>query len=149
MKWERSILISFLGNYINNNIVAGIVALLPASASGGVFTLQYISYVVLAAICVALLTWWLGARGWMAGLMFGILGFVVAVLTAFVSGIAGVLTQTGSLSQMVGILPNFWPFLANWSTLVLLGYWVIPAVLVAWARGMKMQKRAMPASAAM
>ena len=52
------------------------------------------------------------------------------MVTAFVSGISGVLTQTGSVSQLITVLPNFWPFLWNWSTLALLGYWVIPAGLV-------------------
>lgn len=135
MKLERSVLISFLGNYLNNNVIAAIVALLPASAATGIFTVQYISYVVLAAIMVALLTWWMGIRSLKAGAIFGVVGFVVAILTAFISGIAGVLTQTGSLSQMVAILPNFVPFIANMSTLVLLGYWVIPAALVGWYRG--------------
>lgn len=137
MNWERSILISFLGNYLNNNLVAAIVALLPASATGGVFTVQYISYVLLAAVSVAILTMWYGARSVQSGAMFGVAGFLVAILTAFLTGITGVLTQTGSLSQMVSILPNFWPFIANWTTLVLLGYWVIPAALVGWYRGMK------------
>lgn len=137
MNWERSILISFFGNYINNNVVAAIVALFPASPTGGVFTVQYMAYVALAAVSVALLTWWYGARSMQAGLMFGVLGFVVAILTAFVTGITGVLTQTGSLAQMVGILPNFVPFIWNPTTLWLLGYWVIPATLVGMVRGMK------------
>jgi len=140
MNWERSILISFLGNYLTNNVVAALVALIPASTSGAVVTPQYITYVVLAAIVVALLTWWYlmavpRSRALMAGLIFGVVGFVVAVLTAFVTGVSGVLTQTGSLSQMVSVIPNFWPFLASWSTLVLLGYWVIPATLVGWLMG--------------
>ncbi len=143
MNWERSILISFLGNYLNNNVVAALVALLPASAEGGVWTVQYISYIVLAAISVAMLTWWYGARSVNAGAMFGAAGFAVAILTAFLTGITGVLTQTGSLSQMLGILPNFWPFIWNWTTLVLLGYWIIPAVAVGAYRGMK---RGTPAS---
>jgi hypothetical protein len=70
-----------------------------------------------------------------AGIVFGIVGFVVALATAFVTGVAGVLTQTGSLSQMVQVVPNFWPFLASWSTLALLLYWVVPATLVGWYFG--------------
>ncbi len=130
-------MISFLGNYLNNNVVAAIVALLPASATGGVFTVQYISYVVLAAVSVGILTMWYGARSVQAGAMFGVAGFLVAILTAFLTGITGVLTQTGSLSQMVSILPNFWPFIANWTTLVLLAYWIIPAAAVGWYNGSK------------
>lgn len=135
MNWERSILISFLGNYLTNNVVAAIVALVPASTSGSQYTPQYFTYVGLAAVVVAILTWWYGARGWKAGLIFGAIGFVVAVLTAFVTGVAGVLTQTGSFSQMLTVIPNFWPFLASESTLWLLGYWLIPAALVGWFAG--------------
>lgn len=137
MNWERSILISFIGNYLNNNVVAAVVALFPASAEGGFFTVQYIAYVVLAAISVGLLTWWYGARTVQSGAMFGLMGFAVAIATAFATGITGVLTQTGSLAQVVSILPNFGPFIWNVSTLVLLGYWIIPAVAVGWYRGMK------------
>ena len=62
--------------------------------------------------------------------VFAGIAFVTAVVTAFVSGVSGVLTQTGSFSQLISVLPNFWPLLWNWSTLALLGYWVIPAGLV-------------------
>ena len=137
MNIERSILIAFLGNYLANTVVAALVALVPASTTPGIFTPQYITYVVLAAVVVAVLTWWYmkGVRmgnGLKAGTVFGVIGFVVALLTALISGLAGVLTQTGSLSQMFGILPNFLPFLASYSTLVLAIYWIIPAALVGW-----------------
>jgi len=138
MNIERSILVSFLGNYLTNTVVAALVALIPASATPGILTPQYISYVVLAVIVVGILTWWYmkaAPRSLKAGIIFGVIGFVVAIVTAFVSGIAGVLTQTGSFSQMLTVIPNFWPFLASWSTLVLLLYWVIPAALVGWWLG--------------
>ena len=140
MNIERSILVSFLGNYLTNTVVAALVALIPASTKPGIFTPQYITYVVIAVIVVGIITWWYmkaAPRSLQSGLIFGIIGFVVAILTAFISGIAGVLTQTGSLTQMVSVVPNFWPFLASWSTLVLFLYWVIPAALVGWwlARG--------------
>jgi len=135
MNYERSILISFLGNYLTNNVIAAIVALIPVSATVAVITPQYITYVVLAAVLVAVLTWWVGARGLTAGAIFGVVGFAVALVTAFVTGISGVLTQTGSIAQAGTIIPEFWPFLASWSTLVLLGYWVIPAAIVGWFMG--------------
>lgn len=135
MNIERSILITFLGNYLTNNIVAAIVAMLPIAASAAVVTPQYIIYVVLASIMVGVLTWWARVRGLKNGAIFGVIGFLVAIATAFVTGVSGVLTQTGSISQMAAILPNFWPFLASWSTLVLLAYWVIPAALVGWYFG--------------
>lgn len=144
MNIERSILITFLGNYLTNNIVAAIVAVLPIAASAAVVTPQYIIYVVLAAIMVAVLTWWAGIRGWKNGAIFGAIGFAVAIATAFITGISGVLTQTGEFSQMVAILPNFWPFLASWSTAVLLAYWVLPATLVGWYYGRPSTPRAMP-----
>lgn len=137
MNLERSILVAFLGNYIINNVVAALVALIPPSESTGVITPQYIAYVILAAIFAGLFTWWFlrpiaRSSAMRAGIIFGVAAFVVSIVTAFVTGITGVLAQTGSLSQMVQIIPNFGPFLMSWSTLVLLGYWVIPAALVGW-----------------
>ena len=135
MKLERPILVAFFGNYLVNNVVAAVVALIPASTGGGIFTPQYISFVVLAAALVGGITWWMGKTDWKHGAIFGAIGFAVAIVTAFISGISGVVLQTGSLSQAMGVIPNFWPFLANWSTLVLLGYWVIPAAAVGWYFG--------------
>ena len=138
MNIERSILIAFLGNYLTNTVVAALVALVPASATPGVFTPQYISYVVLALVVVAVLTWWYmqgAGKDLKSGVIFGVVGFLVALATAFISGLAGVLTQTGSLSQMAGIVPNFWPFLASYSTLVLAIYWIVPAALMGWYLG--------------
>lgn len=142
MKIERAILIGFLGNYLVNTVVAALVSLIPASSATGPFTPQYITFVIAAAIVVGVLAWWYGAKGWKDGAIFGVIAFVVAIIAAFVTGIGGVLAQTGSLSSVVGILPNFIPFLANWSTLVLAGYWVIPSVLIGWwmGRGMMMSK---------
>lgn len=137
MNLERSILVAFFGNYIINNVVAGIVALIPASSSDSVITPQYIAYVILAALFAAVFAWW-ALRGtprsaaMRAGIIFGVVAFLVSIVTAFVTGVTGVLAQTGSLSQMFSIIPNFGPFLASWSTLVLLGYWLIPAALVGW-----------------
>jgi hypothetical protein len=148
MKWERLFLIAFLGNYIINNIVAGIVSLIPASASTThtYLTAQYISYVILAAIAVALITWWYfrplsRMNALKAGVVFGVSGFIISILTTLVSGIAGVLAQTGSLSQVASVLPNFGPFLWNWSTLFLFLFWVIPATLVGWYLQMKTAKK--------
>lgn len=137
MKLQRTILITFLGNYITNTIVAAAVALVPASATPGMLTPQYISFVVLSAIVVGLLTWWFGAMNTKDGAIFGALGFVVALAVAFISGVAGVLSQTGSVSQMFAVIPNFGPFILSSSTVVLLGYWVIPAALVGWWNGRK------------
>jgi hypothetical protein len=142
MNIERSIFTTFFGNYLINTVATALVALIPASASGGVFTPQYVSFVLLAVLIVAFFSWWQSIRGVKNGLIFGIVGFLVAIATAFVTGISGVLAQTGSFSQVVSVLPNFWPFLASWSTLVLLGYWVIPPVVVGWLKG-----KGMPASA--
>ena len=137
MKLERAILVVFFGNYLINNVVAAVVALIPARAGSGIFTPQYISFVLLSAILVAALAWWCGKSSLKMGAIFGCIGFLVAILTAFVSGISGVILQTGSLSQAMTVIPNFWPFLANWSTLVLLGYWVIPSAAMGWYLGMQ------------
>ncbi len=145
MKLDRAILVTFLGNYLINTVLAAVVALVPASAAGGIFTAQYITFVVLSAILVGILTWWYGARSLKAGAIFGAIGFAVAIVTAFVTGVSGVLAQTGSLSAVAGVLPNFWPFLYNSSTLVLAGYWVIPAAIMGWY----MQPKAAPMSGGM
>jgi hypothetical protein len=132
MRIERLILLSFLGNYLINNIVAAIVALLPFS---GNTTAQYIVYFVLAALAAGAFTWWYlkdapKATALKEGAIFGAGAFIVAVITAFVSGISGVLAQTGSFSQLITVLPNFVPFIWNWSTLALLGYWALPGAAV-------------------
>lgn len=134
MKYERAILVSFLGNYIINNIVAAIVALFGFAAAGNT-TMQYATYIVLAAIFAAGISWWYlkGTKATlMDGAIFGVIAFVMAVLTALVSGLSGVIAQTGSVGQLATVLPNFVPFIFNWTTLAILGYWVIPAVVVAW-----------------
>ena len=136
MNIERTILVTFLGNYLVNTVAAALVALIPASAGGGIFTPQYITFVVLAIIVSAFLAWWTKVRGLKAGLIFGGVGFLVAVATAFITGLSGVLGQTGS--QMASVVPNFWPFLASWTTLILLGYWVIPPAIVGWLKGQGM-----------
>jgi hypothetical protein len=137
MNLERSILVAFIGNYLINNVVAAIVALIPSSSSTSVFTPQYVAYVILAMIFAALFAWWTimhvsASRAMRAGIIFGVIAFVVSIVTAFVTGVTGVLAQTGSISQMFGIIPNFGPFLMSWSTLILLGYWVIPSAIVGW-----------------
>lgn len=142
MNLERSILVAFLGNYIINNVVAAIVALIPASNSTSVFTPQYIVYVLLAAAFAGAFAWWAlknvsASRALNAGIVFGGVAFVVSIVTAFVTGVTGVLAQTGSLSQMFAIIPNFGPFLLSWSTLVLLAYWVIPGAIVGFLKQRK------------
>lgn len=132
MNTERAILIAFIGNYLINTVVAAVVALVPASGSAGMLTPQYITFVVLSAIVVAVLAWWYGAHSLRAGLLFGVVAFAVAIVTAFVTGVAGVLAQTGSFSNVITVIPNFWPFIWNWSTLVLAAYWIIPSALVGW-----------------
>jgi hypothetical protein len=148
MKWERMILIAFLGNYLVNNIAAGLASLVPASQGGNpMLSAQYLTFVVLAAITTGLMAWWYLNRmmregGLMAGITFGVVGFVVAVLTAFVTGIAGVLLQTGSLSQVGSVLPNFGPYLFQWTTLVLLFVWLVPGAIVGWMMEMRMSRPA-------
>ena len=146
MKIERAILIAFLGNYLINNIVAAIAAFVPAGT--GTVTAQLIVFIVLAAVLVLVLTWWYlkavpASWAMKAGVMFGVIGFVTAIVTAFITGVSGVLVQTASFSTLWSVLPNFGPFLWSWTTLDLLGYWVIPAALIGWWMGRSMM---MPAS---
>ena len=141
MHIERSILVAFLGNYLITNIVGAVVATLPLGGSGS--TAQYVVYITLAGLAAGFFTWWALGKGatLKSGAIFGVVAFLVAVVTALLSGIAGVLTQTGSFSQLVSVLPNFGPFLFNWSTVALLGYWVVPAAVVGF-----LAQRSRPAS---
>ncbi len=135
MNLERSVLMGFFGNYLVNTVIASIVALIPAPAGGGILTPRYMLFVVLAVVVVAVLAWWYmnGApRNLKSGIVFGVIGFVVAILTALITGVAGVLAQTGSFSAVASVLPNFVPFIWNWPTLIPLGYWIVPAALIGW-----------------
>ena len=143
LKWERLILIPFLGNYLVNNIGAAVAALAPVGTGTSRFTSpQYITFIIVALIIVALFAWWylkpmpkMSVIKW--GVIFGVAGFVISIFTTFVSGVAGKLAQTGSLAETLEILPNFGPFIWNVSTLILLAFWVIPSGLIGWwlARG--------------
>ncbi len=138
MNIERSVLIAFLGNYLIGTVATALVALIPATQGGGILSPQYIVFVIIAAIVVALLThWYLRAanKSCKSGALFGVVGVVLAVVTAFVTGISGVLSQTGSLTAVMNVLPNFWPFIANTQTLVLVGYWIVPATFIGWWLG--------------
>lgn len=135
MKFERLLLVAFFGNYIINTIIAAFVALVPPSQTPGLLTAQYITFVIAAAVTAGIFTWWY-LRGMTGGNMlaragiFGAGAFIIAIATTFVSGTANVLMQSGSFAQVVSVIPNFGPFLMNWTTLALLGYWVIPALVV-------------------
>lgn len=134
MKYERAIFITFLGNYLINNIVAALVALMHLTGNQ---IAQYSTYFILAAIAVVAFSLWYfkplnKSSAALDGAIFGLIALVVAIITAFISGISGVLAQTGNFGQMMSVLPNFWPFIWNWSTLALLGYWVIPAAAVGY-----------------
>ena len=138
MKFERMFLVAFFGNYLVNNVAAALASLVPSTpGSTSVLTAQYITFMILTALVLALMTWWYLMRmprpgALVKGLIFGIAGFVIAVLTALVTGIASVLLQTGSFSQVMSVLPNFGPYLISTTTLILLGLWVVPAVIVGW-----------------
>src|SRR3989338_8517415 len=145
MKIERMILIAFLGNYLVNNVAAGLASLVPATQGGNpILTTQYITFAVLAAITTGLMAWWYLKKmpqggGLVPGIIFGAVGFVVAVLTALLTGIAGVLLQTGSLAQVASVLPNFGPYLWQPTTAILLVVWVAPGALVGWMMQMRMK----------
>lgn len=138
MNIERSILIAFLGNYLIGTVATALVALIPVAQGGGMLTPQYIVFVIIAAVIVALLTHWYmraAEKNLKSGALFGVLGIVLAVITSFITGISGVLSQTGSLTAVINVIPNFWPFIATTQTLVLVGYWLIPATFIGWWLG--------------
>lgn len=152
MKVERMILIAFLGNYLVNNVVAGLASLVHATqgAANPYLTGQYITYAVIAVIVLGIMAWWYLMRmsrpgALVQGLIFGVVGFVVAVLTALLTGVCSVLLQTGSFAQVAAILPNFGPYLMSPTTLILLGLWVVPAGAIGWLMQSRAKPQAMPA----
>ena len=132
------ILIAFFGNYIVNNVVAAIASLVPTTAgSTSIFTAQYMTFMVIGAIVLGLISFWYlmkmsRAGALVQGAIFGVSGFIISILTAFTTGIAGVMLQTGSIAQVMTVLPNFGPYIMNKTTLVLLGLWIVPALAVGW-----------------
>lgn len=148
------ILIAFMGNYLVNNVVAGLASLVPASqgAANPMLTAQYFTFVILAFIAIAIIAWWYlkklsGSAALVQGAIFGVVGFVVTVATAFVTGVSGVLLQTGSLAQVAAVLPNFGPYLINATTLVLLVLWIAPSVLMGFFLQMKAGRSSAPMGA--
>lgn len=136
MNIERTILITFAGNYLITKVLAALVVLIPSSSTDtSFFTAPYIVFIVLTAILVGGLTWWNmqdSPRGLQSGVIFGVAGFVMAIVVSFVSGVSGILSQSGTLSAVVNVLPTFGEFIASWSTVILFAYWVVPAALVGW-----------------
>ena len=115
-------MIPFLGNYIINNIVAGSVTLIPVSPVGGYLAPQYITFVILAAIVVALLTWWYlnplrRMNAMKFGIIFGVSGYIISLLTALVSTLAGIVEQSGSLVQVASGLAEVGPSVWGWFSL--------------------------------
>ena len=136
MRYERIVLLVFFGDYLINEVAAGLSALVPMSGEESVWN-QYIVFVVLAVLIVSLLAWWFLITSAQnaeikTGVVFGVVGVVVSIAVTFVSGIFGMLFDTGSVFSILDILPNFLPYLWDVSTIVLIAYWVLPAALVGW-----------------
>src|SRR3989344_975703 len=115
MKVERMILIAFLGNYLINNDVAGLASLIPGNpaAANPILTAQYGTFAILAM-----------------------------VVTAFNTGVSGILVQTGSFAEVAPILPQFFTYLWNpslpiWqqTTAIFLILWMWPSILMGWSLG--------------
>ncbi len=137
MKVERMILVAFLGNYLINNDVAGLASLVPPNPAAAypMLTVQYGAFALLAMILIGLMAWWYfkGAKAdAVQGAIFGVSGFIIMIVTAFNSGVSGILVQTGSLAQVGALLPNFGPYLMDETTWIFLALWVIPSTLVGW-----------------
>lgn len=150
MKCERSFLIAFLGSYLVNTPLLALVYLVPgalADTRTGFANPYYLAYLVLSAIVVALLTRWAlagraSSEALKAGITFGVMGFVIIVLTTFLNNISSLLFQTGSLAQLSLVLGNFVKLFASLQTLVILGEWIIPAGIVGYLASRKGPKAA-------
>ena len=134
-----------MGNYLVNNVAAGLAAGLvpPTAGSSSLLTPQYLTFCAFAAILLGLCTWWYLTRLSRAGtlmqaLIFGIVGFVLSIAAAFITGAATVLIQTGSFAQLMAVLPNFVTYLVQMTTAVLAGLWIVPALVVGFIMGKRM-----------
>lgn len=140
MNLERSILVAFLGSYLVNTVLSMLVYLIPgalADTRAGFASPYYILYVVLSVLLIAGITWWYmrsmsKAGGLIKGIMFGVIGFAVIVITTLLSGISSMLFQTGSLAGIGTALSGFWALMFSLETLVLLLEWLIPAAFIGW-----------------
>lgn len=135
----RAALIAFAGNFFIVRVLAAAAVLVPNSAAGAL-SLPHLVFFALTIPTVALLAWWCmreDGGNLHTGVLFGITGFFIALVTEFVTGISSMLMQTGSLSMVVNVIPSFGPFIAQWATVVTFAYWVIPAAAVGWWFGRK------------
>ncbi len=150
MKCERSFLIAFLGSYLVNTPLLALVYLVPgalADTRTGFANPYYLAYLVLSAIVVALLTRWVlagraSSEALKTGITFGVMGFVIIVLTTFLNNVSSLLFQTGSLAQLSLVLGNFVKLFASLQTLVILGEWIIPAGIMGYLASRKGPKAA-------
>lgn len=136
MTFERLILITFFGNYLINEVAAGLSVLAHVGDDGSGWR-PYAVFVILAAVLVGLITWWVlrPSPRWdplRIAFTLGVIGILVSVLTTLVSSIFGTLFDTASLSSVGGVLQSFPAFLWDISTLILIGYWILPALVVGW-----------------
>jgi len=137
MKCERLLLITFFGNYVISTVASALAALVPNNGATGYVAPQSIAYIVLALIISSCFAYWYLIKKTpetrlRAGALFGIMGFVVAIMTTFISGAASVVAQSGSLSKLVEVLPNFGSYLIGATTLIILGFWVLPSIAVGY-----------------
>lgn len=145
MKCERSFLIAFLGSYLVNTPLLALVYLVPGAVADtrtGFANPYYIAYLALSAVVVALLTRWVlsgktSSEALKAGISFGVMGFVIIVLTTLLNNISSLLFQTGSLGQLSLVFGNFVKLFASMQTLVILGEWIIPAALMGYLASRK------------
>ena len=138
MNLERLILIAFFGESLINVIVVGLVYAIPVGDSDGGYYLQYAFFALVAALVVGYITRWY-LRGpihdpskFRAALRFGLGGFLISLVWSFVSGFFGLLYGGGTFGDALATIPTFVPYVLSWPTLVLAGYWIIPAMMVGW-----------------
>lgn len=129
-------MIAFFGNYLINNVAASIAAFVPAAKLTSTVSWQYVGTVTLAAVSVAIVTWWFFRRprqgALVQGIIFGVLGFAVVLIATYVSAISSAIQQTGSFSYVPLAFSQVNASVFNWPVLIILGVWIIPATIVGW-----------------
>jgi hypothetical protein len=150
MQYLHAFLIAFFGNYVLSTIVPLVVYFVPGAlttAATGPTNPYYLFFILLSAVSVALLAWWYlktvpADKALKAGVIFGVIGYLIVVGLSVVSNISTAWVQTGSGAEIVRALASFVSIFGAAQTYVLLGEWLIPSALVGWWLGRK--KASMP-----
>ena len=146
MNIQRAVLITFLGSYLVNTVVSVVVYMIPGALTNtrsGFANPYYLLFLAVSVVVIGLLAWWHlkgtpRSSALSTGVVFGIVGIVVVILTTLISGISNAWFQSGSFASILNVVKSFAPLFTSIQTLVLVLEWVVPSAIVGWVLQRKM-----------